>query len=231
MGISKSEIAASMGIPIAPSSDLPVTGAGDATSKTRALARNAKEEGIGKEIQRRAAYGRVTTESIAKFLEAYRECGIIVKAALAANLSYSSIANLRKSDPDFESEMEQAKQMWIAEKLDGPLREIGIDGIKEPIFSPKTGQLLGHKRVIHAQVTLAYARKFDPAYRDKQELDVNHTGGVLVVTAPARDVADWQSRFGSEKRRDVIDVDSAPERGTISPEPSPTNDSPEGDTP
>lgn len=221
MGISKSDLAAQMGIPIAPASDLPVTGAGDAASKTKALARNAKQEGIGKEIQRRAAYGKVDTESIAKFLEAYRECGIIVKAALAANLSYSSIANLRKSDPEFEAEMEQAKQLWIAEKLDAPLREIGIDGIKEPIFSPKTGQLLGHKRVVHAQVTLAYARKFDPAYRDKQELDVNHTGGVLVVTAPARDIADWKDRFGSGKRHDeVIDAEVLPEKGgkdTISP--------------
>lgn len=229
MGISKSQVAASMGVDLTPKADLPETAGGDATSKTRALARNAKPEGIGKEIQRRAAYGRVTTESIAKFLEAYRECGIIVKAALAANLSYSSIANLRKTDPDFEAEMEQAKQMWIAEKLDAPLREIGIDGIKEPIFSPKTGQLLGHKRVIHAQVTLAYARKFDPAYRDKQELDVNHTGGVLVVTAPARDVTDWKERFGSGQRRDVIDME--PEQDTIPLPPSQPAPNPQGDTP
>lgn len=222
MGISKSDLAAQMGIPIAPAADLPVTCAGDATSKTKALARNARNEGIGKEIQRRAAYGRVDAESIAKFLDAYRECGIIVKAALAANLSYSSIANLRKSDPEFEAEMEQAKQLWIAEKLDAPLREIGIDGIKEPIFSPKTGQLLGHKRVVHAQVTLAYARKFDPAYRDKQEVDVNHTGGVLVVTAPAPSAQDWKERFGSGKRHDenVIDAEVLPPKGgedTIKP--------------
>lgn len=222
-----------MGLDIAPSPDLPVTDAGAATSKTQALARNARPEGIGKAIQKRAAYGRVTEESIAKFLDAYRECGIIVKAALAANLSYSSIANLRKTDPEFEAEMEQAKQLWIAEKLDAPLREIGIDGIMKPIFSPKTGALLGHERVIHAQVTLAYARKFDPAYRDKQEVDVNHTGGVLVVTAPAQDVADWKSRFGSGKREDVIDaevVDSHPKRGTIPTEPS-DPPHPKGDNP
>jgi hypothetical protein len=192
-------------MPIAPSADLPVTDGDSGISKTRALARNARPEGIGKEIQRRAAYGKVTPESIAKFLDTYRECGIIVKAALAANLSYSSIAALRKSDPEFEAEMEQAKQLWIAEKLDAPLREIGIDGILKPIFSPKTGQLLGHERVIHAQVTLAYARKFDPSYRDKQEVDVNHTGGVLVVTAPAADISDWKTRFGSGKREDVIE--------------------------
>lgn len=222
---SKGNLAAQMGLNIVPGADMPKTDKDSIRSKTCALARNAQPDGIGKSIQKRAAYGRVNAESIRGYLDNLRTCGVIVKSALAVNLSYSSIAHLRKVDPEFAAEEEQAKQLWIAEKLDAPLREIGIEGIMKPIFSPKTGLLLGHERVIHSQVTLAYARKFDPAYSDKQEVDVNHSGGVLVVTAPAPNAINWKERFGSgNHHKDVIDAETVPAKliekeggGTISP--------------
>lgn len=157
-------------------------------------------ETIGKAIIRRRGYGRITSESIERFLEAYRQTGTVVTACLAAGLSTTSIESLRKTDPDFADEMVAAKEQWVAEFLDEKIKKIGIEGIDEPIYNTKTGVLLGFKKVIQPQVTLAYARKMDPNYREKQDVAVSHSGGVMVVSAPLRDVADWKNQFGNNNK-------------------------------
>lgn len=201
MGMNKTQVAAVMGIDIAAPASLPPS---DRPSQSK--------QGIGTEIIRRASYGKVTVESIQRYLEALRECGIMHRAALAANLSYSAIAKLRKADQEFADEEEAAKQMWIAEKIDDPIYKHGIEGHCKMILDPKTGTLLKGERVANPAFGLAFARKFDHNYREKQELDVKHGGGVVVVTAPMLTDTDLErhARKVESQNRAVIDVDAAP---------------------
>ena len=42
-------------------------------------------------------------------------------------------------------------------------------------------------------------KKHDSGYREKQELNVNHGGGVLVAPAEMGSIDDWEARFGKAK--------------------------------
>jgi hypothetical protein len=222
MGMNKTQVAAVVGVDIRPPADL-VPSERPSQSK-KALATGE----IGKEIIRRAAYGKVTVEAIEKYLDSLRRCGIYHRAALSANLSYSSIRNLRERDPEFAAEEEACKQLWIAEKIDDPIYKFGIEGVHKVLMNQKTGQTVLGERVVQPQLALAFARKFDPAYREKVEVDNRHSGGVVVVTAPAMSKDDWASRTAQRNaaRREVIDVDpktgevlpGADSRGTVPPQ-------------
>lgn len=200
MGTNKTQVALAAGIDIRPPDDLPIT--------TRSQSK------IGAEIVRRAAYGKVNVESITKYLDALRKCGIYQRAALAANLSYSSIRNLREKDPDFAAEEEAAKELWIAEKIDDPLYKIGIEGTTRYAINQKTGERVAVGKDYQPTIALAYARKFDRAYREKQEIDVKHGGGVVVVTAPVQpqDLEAYARKIESQNR-EVLDVD--PKTGQV----------------
>lgn len=187
MGLSKSQAAANAGLDLA-------------------APKPEGESSIGKALQVRAGYGKVTADAIEKYLAALRECGIMARAALAANLSYSSIRNLRQRDPEFADMEEEAKQLWIAEKIDAPFQKWGLEGVHKVLLNQKTGETVLGEKVIQPQIALAFARKFDPAYRDKQELDVKHSGGVLVVAAPAQTAEEWHKKFSQPPAEDVIDT-------------------------
>lgn len=201
--MNKTQVAAVIGLDIRPPADLVPSD------------RPSQSKEIGKEIIRRAAYGKVTVESIQKYLDSLRQCGIMHRAALAANLSYSSIRNLREKDPDFAQEEEHAKELWIAEKIDDPLFKIGIEGTAKYGINQKTGERVRIGTEYNSQIALAVARKFDKNYREKQELDVKHGGGVVVVTAPMapQDLEAYARKVESENR-EVIDVD--PKTGKVS---------------
>ncbi|MCC6425626.1 MAG: hypothetical protein IT435_02275 [Phycisphaerales bacterium] len=180
----------------------------------------AKEEAdsIGKKLQRRAGYGKVDERSLATYLKALRQCGTYCKAALAANLSYQSILNHRKSDPEFAALETEAKELWIAETIDEPFKKFGLEGVNRIIID-RLGNRHEGEKVIQPQIALAFARKFDPAYREKQELDVNHRGGVVVVTAPLLTEADLEKharKLEAEKLEIVADqLPDAPPAGTL----------------
>lgn len=168
---------------------------------------------LGKEIQRRAAYGAVNVESLTKYLEALRECGVFHRAALAANLSYSSVLKQRQNDPEFAAEESMAKELWIYEKIDEPFYEIGIKGQHRKIINPKTGTLHDGEKVYSPQIALAYARKFDPNYRDKQEVDHRVSGGVVIVTNPGLtdvDLDKYAREMEAEKRGEMIEGTATP---------------------
>lgn len=206
MGMSKTAIAAVMGIDLTPPPHLAAINTKSQSMKPPQIGPNG--ETIGQAIIRRAAYGKVTPQSIQRYLEALRECGIIARAALAAGLSYSSIAKLREGDRDFVLLEEEMKQLWIAEKIDEPFRRIGIDGEPKYGINQKTGTRIQIGIERSPQIALAFARKFDPAYREKQEVDVNHGGQVVVVTAKVTDLdmEAYARKIENENSHDMLDV-------------------------
>lgn len=191
--MNKTANALAAGLPIPPSADEIV-----------------KPESVGAQIQKRAAYGRVTVESITRYLEVLAETGQKVTACAAAHLSLSSIQNLRKMDPEFAEEEERARETFIATYIDEPFRRFGLIGVNRIIID-KDGNRHEGERVIQPQIALAYARKFDKAYRDKQEVDVNHSGGVVVVTAPLQEVdLESYARKVESERRDFVEGEATP---------------------
>lgn len=185
----KPAIAASMGI------DLP---RGDGPPDTN-----------GREIVRRAGYGKVTVETLTRFLEAYMECGHKGKAALAAGLSYSSILKAEREDPEFADEVVQAHELFTSRLTDAAFKA-AVEGWKVPKYDAK-GQLVGHEWKFSERILELLLKRHDPGFRDKQELDVKHSGGVVVVQAPAMSMDEWKKQVHNQNNgREVIDQPTTP---------------------
>lgn len=196
MGVhqSKKAVAASMGIELPTGAGLPDAG------QTRARGKK-----HGTEIVRRAAYGKVTPDSLGQFLAAYMECGLKAKSALAAGLSYSAILKAEKDDPEFAAEVEQAHELFIA-KLSDQAFKVAFEGWKVPKYDAK-GNLCGHEWKFSERIMELMLKRHDPGFRDKQDVDVKHSGGVVVVQAPAMSVDEWTRHVAQQKNaREVIDM-------------------------
>lgn len=196
----KPQVAASMGI------ELP---RGDGIAN-----KSQSKQGPGTEIVRRAGYGKVNVESLTKFLEAYMDCGHKAKAALVANLSYSAILKAEKADPDFADEVTQAHELFTA-KLEKAAYNAAVKGWKVPKYDAK-GNLCGHEWKFSERIMELMLKRHNPAFRDKADIDVKHSGGVVVVQAPALDVGDWKRQVENQSRiventlptsdrRDIVD--------------------------
>ncbi len=64
-----------------------------------------------------------------------------------------------------------------------------IEGWDEPVFYQ--GRVVGKMRKYSDRMLEMLAKKEIPGFRDKSEVDVNVSGGVLVVHKPAGTKADW----------------------------------------
>lgn len=199
---SKQAVAASMGI------QLP-TGEG--------LARKSQSsKGHGAEIVRRAAYGKVTPDSLCTFLAAYMDCGHKAKAALAAGLSYSSILKAEKDDPEFAAEVEQAHELFTA-KLSDAAYKAAVSGWKKPLFDAK-GNHVGDEWKFSERILELLLKRHDPNFRDKVEVDQKISGGVVVVQAPMLTKEDWKKQVAAARgeQRELIEGTAVPlpEKGT-----------------
>lgn len=124
-----------------------------------------------------------------RYLEELLKHGRRYLAARAVDVTNQTVRNHLKWDPEFAELFDAA----LAERADRVARQIeeeALEGFEEPIFSPKTGERLGSKRVYESNIRLAILRRYDPEYKDRSEHTV--TGAVGVLVAPAQmSPRDW----------------------------------------
>lgn len=140
----------------------------------------------------RKAHVTLTPERMLVFLEHVAKTGRRYEAALVAGVSYETVRRHRKANDFFAEAWETA----VAIHRDGIDREIarrGIEGVDEPVW--QKGEFMGYVRKYSDSLLLAHAKKHDPAYRDKAQVDHNVSGGVLVVGMQAASTNDWMQRF------------------------------------
>ena len=109
-------------------------------------------------------------------------------AAKAADVSMQTVRDHIERVPDFakavESVLENRSQR-IVERLEQQF----IEGHFEPIVN-KDGEVIGERKKLETQARIKVVQRHEKEYRDKQEIDLNQTGGVLVVHEQ-ENVEDW----------------------------------------
>lgn len=131
-----------------------------------------------------------TEEKQQEFLRIYAATGLLNKAAAAVGHPPQTIHYRRKMNPEFDAAVHQAKQDFC-ETIEAEIVRRGRVGVDKPVF--QKGQQVGVVREYSDMLLLALAKRHIPEYRDKHTVDVNHTGGVLVVPGIARDSYAWES--------------------------------------
>ena len=113
-----------------------------------------------------------------RFLEELAYSGRIYLAAEAANVCGRTVYRLRQADEDFAELCQQALDRY-RDKVAAEVRRRGIEGWLEPVY--QQGQFVGYKMVYSDRMLELEAKRVDPSYRDRQQVDMNVTGGVMVV--------------------------------------------------
>lgn len=117
-------------------------------------------------------------------------------SALFVGVHPNTISITKKEDPEFKHECEVALALYC-DVLEEEAHRRAVLGVSRPVFYK--GEVCGTIQEYSDQILLAMLKKNIAAYRDKQQIDITHTGGVLVVPGTATDEATWEKEHGRDK--------------------------------
>lgn len=132
-------------------------------------------------------------EMKAEFLRLYAATGQHNRSAAAIGVNPETVRQHRMKFPEFGQAVAEAYRDF-QESLETEALRRARSGTLEPVY--QKGMKVGEIRKYSDTLLLEMLRRHIPEYRHRQQVDVNHTGGVLVVPERARDDADFLTRFG-----------------------------------
>lgn len=125
-----------------------------------------------------------------RFFQRLTETNRIGQSAAYAGVSRQTIADYRENDPEFERRFKEAR-LDHCELIEEAIRERGIEGWEITRYNAN-GEVSSVEHKFSEKCLEMYAKKHMPEYRDKQQLDVTHNGGVLVVPQLVQDTKEWE---------------------------------------
>ncbi len=131
------------------------------------------------------------------FLDEYRKWGRIGESAAAAGVSPQTVRKAMKEDEEFGDAVQMAETDY-RDKLITHHQNLVFNGTEKKIYD-RNGNLVSEEIQYPIPLIQMELKKHDSAYREKQELNVNHGGGVLVAPAEMGSIDDWEARFGKAK--------------------------------
>lgn len=140
---------------------------------------------------------RFNDERKATFLEEYRKWGRMGEAAAAAGVTTQTVRYHMTQDEDFAQAMLVAEEEY-KDKLIAHHQDLVFNG-QEKVHYDRNGNIMSRETIYPVRLIELELKKHDAGYRDKQELAVHHTGGVLVAPAEMPTIDDWEKRFSAAK--------------------------------
>jgi hypothetical protein len=142
--------------------------------------------------------------SKAIYLAAIAEHGRKGDAAKAAGVSLQTVNNHLENDPDFLAAFEAARISY-RDKVVSHAANLALEGIPRKRLD-KEGNTIEEWREYPVRLVELELKFVEPEYREKQVLDVNAAGGVLVAPATVTPT-EWaaaQAKANAEKRNPTI---------------------------
>lgn len=128
-----------------------------------------------------------------RFLQKFAETGRIQHSALSVGVTKQTVANHRKSDPDFEEAFQEAKAAY-ADHVQAAVHKLAIEGVLEPILGGQwKDEIITHKRVYATNLLALEAKRVNPEYRENNNINVNVQAGVLLVPS-SMSVSEWEAK-------------------------------------
>lgn len=141
------------------------------------------------------------------FIEELRRSGRIGHSALKAMVQPGTVADHRKSDPEFDAACERALELYN-ESIDAEIHRRGHDGYSEMKF--EGDRLVEVKTKFSDGLLLAHAKSRLPAYKDKLSVEqrTEHSGA-LGIAPLGLDKLSPESR---QKLREILQEEEAAEQ-------------------
>lgn len=131
------------------------------------------------------------------FLEAFATHGRIGEAAAVAGVSTQTVRKACEEDEDFAEAVMMAEEAY-REKLISHHQDLLFNGTEKITYN-KEGAIVGRETIYPIRLIELELKKHDKGYREKQEVDITHKGGVLIAPAETKTIDDWETRFASAK--------------------------------
>lgn len=131
--------------------------------------------------RRKLAQSRIKFDDDQKeiYLEELSRHGMRGRSAKAAHVSPQTVINHLENDPDFAAAHAAAIEEYRDSVVDHATT-LALDGITVKKYN-KDGVLVEERQDYPIRLIELELKKVDPAYRDKQTVDLNHAGGVMVA--------------------------------------------------
>lgn len=131
------------------------------------------------------------------FLEEFAKWGRMGEAASAAGVSTQTVRKHMEEDEDF-AEALMIQEEDYRTKLISHHQNLLFNGVTKRRYD-KEGNVVEETQEYPIRLIELELKKHDKGYRDKQQLEIEHKGGVLVTPAEVGTVDDWEKRFGAAK--------------------------------
>lgn len=131
------------------------------------------------------------------FLNEFRKWGRMGESAAAAGVSTQCVRYHIEQDEEFAEALMMAENEY-QDKLIAHHQDLVFNGTERNSYD-RNGNLVSTETIYPIRLIELELKKHDKGYREKQELEVKHSGGVLVAPAEMKSIDDWESRFGSAK--------------------------------
>jgi len=131
-----------------------------------------------------------------KFLEAFRRLGLLHTSAAVVDVVPETIRRHRKDDSTFAADYDEALQDF-RETLESEAYRRAVHGLKEEIYYQ--GGVVGTKLNYSDRMLELLLKRHIPEFRDKHQVDMNISGGVLVVPGNEETAEEWEARLKEEQ--------------------------------
>lgn len=129
------------------------------------------------------------------FLEHYAEHGRIGHAAQAAGVTPQTVRRHMEVDPEFAEACLMAEHNY-RDRLIEHHQNLIFEG-QTKITYDRQGNVVSEEKVYPIRLIELELKKVDEGYRDKREVDMKVSGGVLIAPADVGSIDDWESRFAN----------------------------------
>lgn len=131
------------------------------------------------------------------FLREYAKWGRMGESAAAAGVSPQCVREHIEEDEEFAQALYMQEEEY-RDKLIGHHQDLIFNGIEKKQYD-RNGNLVSETREYPIRLIELELKKHDKGYRDKQEVEINHTGGVLIAPSEMGSVDDWEKKFAQAK--------------------------------
>lgn len=130
------------------------------------------------------------------FLEEYRQHARMGTAAHAAGVTGQTIRAHMKNDLEFAEACLEAEETYVSRLIEHQ-QKLVFDGSVKEVYD-RNGKLVSKETVYPIRLIELELKKHDSGYRDKREVSMNVSGGVLVAPAEMKTIDDWEKQFGGK---------------------------------
>lgn len=140
------------------------------------------------------------------FLQEYLKWGRMTESASAAGVSTQTVRKALDDDEEFAEAMLEADGAYH-DKLIDHHQNLLFNGTEKVTYD-RMGNVVSREIIYPIRLIEMELKRHDEGYREKQQIAINHTGGVLVAPAEMASIDDWEKKFS--KMKDITPKDASP---------------------